>query len=149
MLHIFHLSFQICVHPLTRSLTQEGNLYRVHLPGSFTLGSKLSLANGRHQQMISRLGERLFSITFSDWSLAGSDCISVDEIHSFNRPASPKAQRLASSCNYFLLLPFHVSFQFNFSVTYNSLRPHGLQHASLPSPSPTPRSCATSFPSSR
>ena len=31
----------------------------------------------------------------------------------------------------------------------NSLRPHGLQHARLPYPSPTPRACSNSYPSSR
>ena len=30
----------------------------------------------------------------------------------------------------------------------NSLRPHGLQHARLPCPSPTPRACSNSCPSS-
>ena len=41
------------------------------------------------------------------------------------------------------------SVQFSCSVVYNSLRPHGLKHARLPSPSPTPRaysdSCALSW----
>ena len=31
----------------------------------------------------------------------------------------------------------------------NSLWPHGLQHTRLPSPSPTPRACLNSYPSSR
>ena len=31
----------------------------------------------------------------------------------------------------------------------NSLRPHGLQHARLPCPSPTPRACSNSYPWSR
>ena len=31
---------------------------------------------------------------------------------------------------------------------FNSLRPHGLQHARLPCPSPTPRACSNSCPSS-
>ena len=34
------------------------------------------------------------------------------------------------------------------SVISNSLWPHGLEHASLPGPSPTPRSCSNSCPSS-
>ena len=40
------------------------------------------------------------------------------------------------------------SVQFNHSVMCNSLRSHGLQHASLPCPSPTPRACSNSGPSS-
>ena len=41
------------------------------------------------------------------------------------------------------------SVQFSHSVLSNSLRPHGLQHARLSSPSPTPRACANSCPLSR
>ena len=39
--------------------------------------------------------------------------------------------------------------QFSLSVMSNSLQPHGLQHARLPYPSPTPRACSNSCPSSR
>ena len=38
--------------------------------------------------------------------------------------------------------------QFSCSVMCNSLRPHGLQHARLPCPSPTPRACSNSCPQS-
>ena len=38
--------------------------------------------------------------------------------------------------------------QFSHSVMSNSLRPHGLQHARLPSPSPTPRAYSNSCPTS-
>ena len=41
------------------------------------------------------------------------------------------------------------SVQFNLSVVSDSLRPHGLQHARLPHPSPTPRVYSNSCPSSR
>jgi len=40
------------------------------------------------------------------------------------------------------------SFQFSHSVMSDSLRPHGLQHARLPCPSPTPRAYSNSCPSS-
>ena len=36
---------------------------------------------------------------------------------------------------------------FNRSVVSDSLRPHGLQHARLPCPSPSPRACSNSCPS--
>ena len=39
--------------------------------------------------------------------------------------------------------------QFNCSVVSDSLQPHGLQHARLPCPSPTPRGCSNSSPWSR
>ena len=38
--------------------------------------------------------------------------------------------------------------QFSQSVMSDSLQPHGLQHARLPHPSPTPRACSNSCPSS-
>ena len=38
---------------------------------------------------------------------------------------------------------------FSHSVTYDSFRPHGLQHARLPCPSPSPRVCSNSCSSSR
>ena len=41
------------------------------------------------------------------------------------------------------------SVQFSCSVMSNSLRPHGLQHARPPCPSPTPIACSNSSPSSR
>ena len=41
------------------------------------------------------------------------------------------------------------SAQFSLSVMSNSLQPHGLQHARLPSPSPTPRDYLNSCPSSQ
>ena len=40
------------------------------------------------------------------------------------------------------------SVQFNHSVMSNSSQPHGLQHARLPCPSPTPGACSNSCPSS-
>ena len=39
-----------------------------------------------------------------------------------------------------------TSVQFSHSVASNSLRFHGLQHARLPCPSPTPRACSNSCP---
>ena len=41
------------------------------------------------------------------------------------------------------------SVQFSRSVVFDSLRPHGLQHTRLPCPSPTPRTCSNSCPSSQ
>ena len=41
------------------------------------------------------------------------------------------------------------SVQFSHSVVSNSSRPHGLEHARLPRPSPTPRAHSNSCPSTR
>ena len=46
------------------------------------------------------------------------------------------------------IVNLHIT-QFSCSVMSNSLRPHGLQHARLPCPSPTPGACSNSCPSSR
>ena len=42
-----------------------------------------------------------------------------------------------------------LSVQFSHSVVFNSLRPHGLQHARPPCPSPTPRVYSNSCPLSQ
>ena len=42
-----------------------------------------------------------------------------------------------------------ISVQFSHSVVSDSLRPHGLQHARLPCPSPIPGACSNSCPSNR
>ena len=42
----------------------------------------------------------------------------------------------------------HMEFQFSCSVMSDSLWPHGLQHARLPCPSPTPGVCSNSCPPS-
>ena len=44
---------------------------------------------------------------------------------------------------------FKLSVKFSHSVVSDSLWPHGLQHARLPGPSPTPKACSNSCPSSR
>ena len=44
---------------------------------------------------------------------------------------------------------FPLPFQFTHAVMSNSLRPHGLQHARLPCPSPTPRAFSNACPSSQ
>ena len=41
------------------------------------------------------------------------------------------------------------SVQLSGSVIFDSLWPHGLQHARLPCPSPTPEACSNSYPSSQ
>ena len=51
-----------------------------------------------------------------------------------------------SCCN---KVPEPGPYQFSCSVVSNSLRPHRLQHARLPCPSPTPRACSNSCPLSQ
>ena len=48
-----------------------------------------------------------------------------------------------------LLLKNASSVQFSHSVVSDSLWPHGLQHDRLPCPSPSPRACSNSCPSSQ
>ena len=47
------------------------------------------------------------------------------------------------------LVYLHLSVQFSRSFMSESFRPHGLQHARLPCPSPTPGACSNSCPFSR
>ena len=52
----------------------------------------------------------------------------------------------------FCIYPYRSQFssvEFSHSVVSDFLRPHGLQHARLPCPSPTPRAYSNSCPSSR
>ena len=60
---------------------------------------------------------------------------------------------LNSVCFYlvenFCIYIYQRSVQFSCSVMSDSLRPHGLQHAGLPCPSPTPRAYSNSCPLSR
>ena len=58
----------------------------------------------------------------------------------------PHAWLLHFHCWIFMYLSYS-SVQFSCSVVSNSLWPHGLQHARLPCPSPTPRACSNSCPS--
>ena len=53
------------------------------------------------------------------------------------------------TANGFFLNQRFRSVQFSCSVVSNSLRSHGLQHTRLPCPSPTPRACSDSCPSSQ
>ena len=59
---------------------------------------------------------------------------------------NPKGHVLGSNK---FLHPQFSSVQFSHSVMSDSLLPHGLQHARLPSPSLTPRACSNSCPSSQ
>ena len=57
-------------------------------------------------------------------------------------------QPLSTQIQQFPLVIFSLV-QFSCSVVSDSLQPHGLQHARLPCPSPTPGACANSCPLSR
>ena len=57
--------------------------------------------------------------------------------------AAPKVPGKTTSLQQYLW----GSVQFRHSVVSDSLWPHGLQHARLPCPSPTPRACSNSCPS--
>ena len=59
-----------------------------------------------------------------------------------------KTPRKLSVRENFIYLKSLSSAQFRRSVVSDSLLPHGLQHAKLPCPSPTPEACSNSCPSS-
>ena len=56
---------------------------------------------------------------------------------------------LSLSLSLYIYMCVCVSIQFNYSVMSYSLQPHGLWHARLPCPTPTPRACSNSCSSSR
>ena len=57
---------------------------------------------------------------------------------------------LSMVCNSGCAIISYIIFsQFSLSVVSNSLWPHGLQHARLPCPSPTPGTCSNSCPLSQ
>ena len=60
----------------------------------------------------------------------------------------PHAWLLHFHCWIFMYLSYS-SVQFSCSVMSDSLWSHGLQHTRLPRPSPTPRACSNSCPSSQ
>ena len=69
----------------------------------------------------------------------------LTDIHRPSRYTSwirKRQRKQRSSCQ-------HPLVQFSCSVMSDSLRPHGLHHARLPCPSPTPRAYSNSCPSSR
>ena len=61
---------------------------------------------------------------------------------------SSKASILQHSAFFMVQLsyPYMSGSQFSCSVVSGSLRPHGLQHARLPHPSPSPEACSNSCP---
>ena len=59
------------------------------------------------------------------------------------------AQNMNEIKNEHTKLCFSYLLFFSRSVVSDFLRPHGLQHASLPCPSPTPKACSNSCPLSR
>ena len=63
-------------------------------------------------------------------------------VKSSNVEPKKMEDRLYWDCPYY-------SVQFSCSVVSDSLQRHGLQHSRLPCPSPTPRACSDSCPSSR
>ena len=61
-----------------------------------------------------------------------------------------RQQKVKSIFSGILCIPLHTQLLFCCcSVMSNSLRPHGLQHARLPCPSPSPRACSNSCPLSQ
>ena len=58
-------------------------------------------------------------------------------------------EKRSNKHSYIFEIFFIIISQFSHSVMFNSLWPHGLQHARLPCPSPTLEACSNSCPSSQ
>ena len=85
---------------------------------------------------------------FSGGSTTLCVCVHVDGVEWERREGEMgkegRRQRVGTS-DKMLIIDF-VTVQFSHSVVSDSLRPHGLQHARLPCPSPIPRACSDSCP---
>ena len=94
-------------------------------------------------------GKSAIFITCS-WNYLERTCMNLFSWHS-GRFKSPPYSRiiLLDMCNLETNYMHFQSVQFSCSVMSNSLWPHGLQHARLPCPSPTPRACSNSWLSSQ
>ena len=65
------------------------------------------------------------------------------------KPFQSKAELLINYLPGKIIFSQKIMFSSVHSVVFNSLQPHGLQHARLPCPSPTPRACSNSCPSTQ
>ena len=95
------------------------------------------------------LGPAFCGCTFSPASL-GSQLQSSEDFSLTRDPLLllVLSEADAISCSYFSPWPL-CTVQFSLSVVSDSLQPHGLQHAWLPCPSPTPGVYSNSCPSSQ
>ena len=119
-------AWHAAVHGVTKSRTR---LTELNWAYPFSRGS----SRPRNQTGVSCIASRFFT----NWAMRGPDYLSLN-------PCST-----VHSCISFV---FHFQFssvQFSHSVVSNSLHPHGLQHARLPCPSPTPEAYSNSCPSSQ
>ena len=95
------------------------------------------------------------ALSFSPWSMMLSVVFFVclfltDNFIQLRKFSSvPSLLRLFVMSGCWNLLNAFSLVQFSCSVMSDSLQPHGLQHARLPCPSPTPGACSNSCPSSR
>ena len=108
--------------------------------GSYRANKKISgwksLHGGGSEGIDGTLGifraVKLFSMMLSWW---------IHDIMHLSKPIKPYNTECEPWGN--------LSVQFSRSVMSDSLQPHGLQHARLPCPSPTPRACSNSCPLSQ
>ena len=101
----------------------------------------------------------LFKISFPIWGMAKPIQYCKVKKNNNNKISfpfrSPQSIKHSSLCytvdvpNLILMFLLHIPVRFSCSVMSNSFWPHGLRHTRLPCPSPTPRACSNSCPSSQ
>ena len=125
-----------CTRPkLPVSCIEPGLAIRFLYDIIHTFSNVFSLSNSfETKRLYSVLGRKLprTSILEQDWAL---QVIFLSHFDCWEKNLSP-------------LEISKYSAQFSLSVVSDSLRPHGLHHTRLPCPSPTPRACSDSCPSS-
>ena len=93
-----------------------------------------------------------FSLSYFPYLVRANNSCKTDSSTVFNGGfllyINSKCSRMNfRGCDY--LFPQFYFTLFSLSVLFNSFQPHGLQHARLPCPSPSPRPCSNSCPLSQ
>ena len=86
-----------------------------------------------HQEEVWWWGKPLYGLFITSFMLQ-TGCLVPPTLH----PSGLKMKGKFIESSLLFLSPFHLSVQFSRSVMSDSLRPHELQHARPPCPSPTP-----------
>ena len=91
----------------------------------------------------------MWNLSFLTRNQTHTPCIERWNLNHWPAREVPTEILIDTLCSYYQHFHWFSSFQFSRSVVPDSLRPHGLQQARLPCPSPTPRPCSNSCPSSQ
>ena len=137
-----HLLFLPSVFPSIRVFSNELTL-RISWP-------KVLKLHLQHQSFSEYSGLIFFRIDWFDLLAVQGTFRSLLQHHSSKASSLLYGLTLTSLHDYWKNHSFEfMELQFSHSVMSDSLQPHGLQHARLPCPSPTPGACSNTCPLNR